>query len=142
FERAADFIGLPPEVVVSANGRIGMRRFARGLLRDERRFVGLYDASIAGHDPFPDRDSFDGPAPTAAGIGRMLTGAINTHLRQNLGIDEDEREYHLLNYDVFENWRYDSGGNMRQGFVSAVDELRFGMAINPDMQVFITHGLF
>src|SRR5262245_43346585 len=62
--RVADLIGLPVELVTRAEGRVPINVFARELLRDERKVLGLYDATITATDPFPDREPFGGPDPT------------------------------------------------------------------------------
>lgn len=142
YARLADFLGLPEDLVVRAEGRIPPRRFTRELLRDQRRVLGIYDASMAAVDAFPDREAFEGPDASLAGILRMFVGGINLHLRQNLGVAEDERDYRLLSYEVFESWRFENEGHMRQGFLGAMDDLRYGMALNPHLKVFITHGYF
>jgi carboxypeptidase C (cathepsin A) len=67
----ADLVGLPVDMVTRAEGRITIRAFSRALLRDERKVLGLYDATITGTDPFPDRDGFEGPDPTLSGIGPL-----------------------------------------------------------------------
>src|SRR5262249_55608681 len=92
FERLADLIGLPVEMVARAEGRVTNRVFARELLRDERKVLGLYDATITTTDPFPDREEFDGPDPTLAGISPAYTTAINRQLRSEIGVETD-REY-------------------------------------------------
>ena len=70
--RLADLIGLPVEMVARAEGRITIGMFTRELLRDERKVLGLYDATITTTDPFPDREAFAGPDPTLAGIESRL----------------------------------------------------------------------
>jgi carboxypeptidase C (cathepsin A) len=138
-ERQADLLGLPVELVERAEGRISMQVFSRELLRDERRIVGLYDASITASDPFPDRAQFAGPDPTLAGDHAAYTTAVNRVLRQELGVDT-VRDYRVLSYDVFNAWKDDVA---TQAFVpsqGATDDLRYGMALNPHMLVFITHG--
>ena len=95
FARAADFLGLPVELVRLAHGRVPFWRFARELLRSERRLVGFYDATITGIDPFPDREYHSGPDPTLAGIERVFASGINHVLRAEIGI-ESERRYELL----------------------------------------------
>src|SRR6202035_70069 len=90
--RVADMLGLPAEMVSRAEGRISGRVFTRELLRDERRVLGLYDATISTTDPFPDREAFEGPDPTLAGINPAYTTAINRQLRSEIGVETD-REY-------------------------------------------------
>ncbi|PSB34675.1 S10 family peptidase [Stenomitos frigidus] len=141
YQQLADLIGLPLALVERQAGRIGIEVFARSLLRDQERIVGLYDASITAIDPFPDRVLYEGIDPTLDGLDRLFTGAINSHLRDTLGIETD-LTYQLLNLETFKAWKFDLKGELRQGFIGAVDDLRVGMTLNPYMQVYITHGLF
>ncbi|GAB4371539.1 MAG: alpha/beta hydrolase [Elainellaceae cyanobacterium] len=141
YQQIADFIGLPLELVERHGGRIAIWIFARELLRDQRRIVGLYDASITAIDPFPDRLSYEGTDPTLDGLNRLFTGAINSHLRDTLGVETD-LTYHLLNFETFRAWKYLLEGEWKQGFVGAVDDLRAGMTLNPYMQVYVVHGIF
>ena len=64
-----------------------MRVFTRELLRSDRKVLGLYDSTITAHDPFPDREAFEGPDPTLAGIESVYTSAINQQLRQEIGVE-------------------------------------------------------
>ncbi|MBD2462455.1 peptidase S10 [Oscillatoria sp. FACHB-1407] len=141
YQQIADLIGLPVEFVARQGGRIGIEGFARELLRDRQRIVGLYDASITAIDPFPDRPLYEGTDPTLDGLDRLFTGGINSHLRGTLGV-ETNLTYHLLNFETFKAWKFELKGGLKQGFIGAVDDLRVGMTLNPYMQVYITHGLF
>ena len=105
--RLADLIGLPADMVARAEGRISIGTFTRELLRDERKVLGFYDATITATDPFPDRESFAGPDPTLAGIGPAYTTAINRQLRSEIGVETD-REYVVLSEEVNELWRNDA----------------------------------
>ena len=87
--RVADLIGLPVDFVTRAEGRVPINVFARELLRDERKVVGLYDATITSIDPFPDREPFSGPDPTLSGIGPAYTAAVNRQLRTEIGVETD-----------------------------------------------------
>lgn len=141
YQQIADLIGLPLALVQRQAGRVDIEVFARELLRDRQRIVGLYDASITAIDPFPDRITYEGIDPTLDGLDRLFTGAINSHLRDTLGVETDLR-YELLNFDTFKAWKFDLKGDFKQGFVGSVDDLRVGMTLNPHMQVYITHGFF
>jgi carboxypeptidase C (cathepsin A) len=139
--RFADLVGLPVEFVTRAEGRVPINVFARELLRDERKVVGLYDATITASDPFPDREPFSGPDPTLSGIGPAYTMAINRLLRSEIGVETD-REYTLLSYEVNQEWKDD---DKRHFFVppeGATDDFRYGMSLNPHLKAFITHGRF
>ena len=138
YQEMSNFTGIKAEVFARCDGRLTMTEFARTLLREKSLALGLYDASIATHDPFIDRPQFEGPDPTLAGLGRIFGSGIHMHLHDNLGVTESIRNYNLLSYEVHKNWKYNSDGVP----VSATDDLRYGMTLNPDMQVFITHGYF
>jgi len=139
--RLADLIGLPVELVNRAEGRVPINVFARELLRDERKVLGLYDATITTTDPFPDREPFGGPDPTLAGIAPAYTTAINRLLRSEIGVETD-REYTLLSYEVNQEWKDDDKRHFFVPPVGATDDFRYGMALNPHVKAFITHGQF
>ncbi len=139
--RLADLIGLPVEIVARAEGRVTIDRFTRELLRDERKVLGLYDATITSTDPFPDREAFAGPDPTLAGIESTYTMAINRQLRQEIGVETD-REYTLLSEEVNESWRNDDPEHFFVPPAGATDDFRYGMSLNPHMKAFITHGRY
>src|SRR4051794_13002046 len=139
--RLADLVGLPVELVTRAEGRIPIRTFSRELLRDERKVLGLYDATITATDPFPDRDAFEGPDPTLAGYSAAYTGAINRLLRAEIGV-QTEREYTLLSYEVNADWKNDEPRHFFLPPEGATDDFRYGMAPNPHLRGFITHGRY
>ncbi|HIK43953.1 MAG TPA: peptidase S10 [Leptolyngbyaceae cyanobacterium M65_K2018_010] len=141
YQQLADLVGLPLKVVQRYRGRLDITIFARELLRDQQRVLGIYDASVTAIDPFPDRLLSEGPDPTLDGVDRLFTGAINSHLRDTLGV-KTPLTYNLLSYEVFKAWKFLPDSGFNQGFVGAVDDLRIGMSLNPHMQVAINHGIF
>ncbi len=132
---------MPVDFVTRAEGRIPINVFARELLRDERKVVGLYDATITATDPFPDRESFGGPDPTLSGIGPAYTIAINRQLRSEIGVETD-REYTLLSYEVNAGLEGRRQAPLLRPPDGATDDFRYGMSLNPHMKAFITHGRF
>ncbi len=139
--RLADLIGLPVDFVTRGEGRIPINVFARELLRDERKVVGLYDATITGVDPFPDREPFAGPDPTLSGIGPAYTAAVNRQLRTEIGVETD-REYTLLSLEVNQAWKNDEPLHFFVPPEGATDDFRYGMSLNPHMKAFITNGRY
>ena len=139
--RTADLLGLPEDLVAQHECRISITRFARELLREEGTVVGLYDATATGRDPFPDRDGMAWPDPTLSGIERVFNAGVNALLRTELGVRTD-REYHLLSMAVNKDWKIDFDQHALESQVGATDDLRYGMALNPHMKVFLTHGLY
>ena len=137
--RLADFLGLPPELVTRAEGRITPFVFARELLRDERKIAGLYDVTITATDPFPDRPEHEAPDPTLMGIGPAYTAAVNRQLRSEIGVRTD-REYRVLSLEVNQAWKEDTQRHFFAPPEGATDSFRYGMALNPHMRAFLTHG--
>jgi len=137
----ADFLGLEQDFVDRFNGRVPMHRFCRELLKDTREVCGFYDATVKAVDPFPDRDTHQAPDPTLFAIERVFAGGINTQIRQNLKLETD-RDYTLLSMDVNASWKVDTQTHAFELQVGATDDLRYAMALNPYMKVFITHGLY
>jgi len=63
-------------------------------------------------------------------------------LREYLELD-CERQYRLLNRDVHKNWRLDKKSHFFNYLqIGATDDLRYAMSMNPQMKVFICHGVF
>jgi len=139
--RAADFLGLEQDLVVRAGGRVPFWRFARELLKDERKVIGFYDAAITSIDPFPDREMHEAPDPTLAGLEHVFASGINQLLRTTMGLDT-ERRYELISMDVNKAWKRDDDAHAFDLNIGATDDLRFAMSMSPDMKVFITHGWF
>ncbi|NUQ36095.1 MAG: peptidase S10 [Planctomycetaceae bacterium] len=137
--KLSDWTGIPKDVLLRAGGRIKTEQFCRLLLRDEGKLAGFYDGSVTTIDPYPDRDTHEGPDPTLWSIDRLFGGSINHHLRSTLGIDT-ELDYRLLSMEVNEAWKFDKKG--RGGIPGAMDDLRYGMSLNLNMKVFITHGYY
>ena len=139
--RLADVVGLPLDLVLRGDGRVSILTFVRELLRDERKVLGLYDATITSTDPFPDRDGLSWPDPTLSGISPAYTMAVNRMLRSEIGVETD-REYTLLSYEVNNAWKNDTEHHAFASPPGATDDFRYGMALNPHMKAFITHGQY
>ena len=141
-ERLGDLTGLQPEVIARSEGRVSIFTFVRELLRDERKVLGLYDTTITSTDPFPDRDgALSWPDPTLAGISPAYTMGVNRMLRSEIGVETD-REYELLSYEVNLAWKDDTKQHAFAPPPGATDDFRYGMALNPHMKAFVTHGQY
>jgi carboxypeptidase C (cathepsin A) len=139
--RLAGLVGLPLELVTRAEGRVSPIVFARELLRDQQKVVGFYDVSITSTDPFPDRAQHEAPDPTLAGIAPAYTAAVNRQLRSEIGVQTD-REYRLLSLEVNQAWKEDTKRHFFAPPEGATDSFRYGMALNPHMRAFLTHGRY
>ena len=134
------WIGIPVEIIRRANGRINIMEFSRNLLRDEEKLVGLYDGAVTNRDPYPNRDAYEGPDPTLMSIDRLFTAGINHHLRDTLKTDT-ELDYRLLSWQVNSAWKF-TKDNKWPRLIGALDDLRYGMSLNPHMRVAISHGYY
>ena len=137
----AELSGLDPAYIKLKSGRIAHMDYVRQVLRKERKICGLYDSSVTLTDPFPDRDTHQGPEPTLTAIDRVFNSGVNSLLRDWLKVETD-REYKLLSIEVNSSWKIDETRHAFDGPIGATDDLRYGMALNPHMKVFLTHGYF
>ena len=140
-QKAGDFIAISPEKLMKGNGRLHFDQFCRLLLQKERKWCGMYDASVTSYDPFPNRDEFEGADPTLSGIESAFSHGINILLREIMEIDCN-RQYRLLNMEVNKSWEHDKQQHFFDLYVGATDDLRYAMTLNPAMKVFICHGVF
>ena len=140
--RLADLIGLPADMVARAEGRITIGMFTRELLRDERKVLGLYDATITTTDPFPDREAFAGPDPTLAGI----ESRVHDGDQPAAPIGDRRRDRSRVHGAEPRGERVVAQRRRQQHFfvppVGATDDFRYGMSLNPHMKAFITHGRY
>lgn len=139
FQVYSAMTGLDLEYVKKKQGRIVIAEFVRKLLESDKKVMGLYDATITLLDPYPDRDTHQAPDSTLSASERVFCSGVNAQLRENIGIEE-EREYKLLNIEVNTSWKNDKQTHAFDLKVDSADDLRYAMAMNPFLKVFITHG--
>ena len=140
-KKIGGFLGVSFEKINKGGGRLPFWQFCRLLLQKDRKWCGMYDTSATSYDPFPDRDSFEGPDPTLSGIEPVFASGINSLLREELEL-ECERQYRLLNTIVNRSWKQDEESHFFDLQIGATDDLRYAMALNPNMKVFVCHGVF
>ncbi len=140
-EDVAGFTGLPASVVRRRRGRIDRYTFAKELLREQERVLGLYDASFVSEDAAPDVPWFANDDPTLDAIKGPFTAGINHLLRTRLAFHSD-RSYEVLNERVFTQWDWSTGVDGRFGFAGAGDDLKAALSLNPALRLWIVHGLY
>jgi carboxypeptidase C (cathepsin A) len=141
FDEYSELTGIPAPVATLARGRIDPYLYCRELLKDERKWCGLYDASYALTDPYPDRPYYEGPDPTSATLDGVFTGGINYLLRVLIGIETD-RSYLVISNDVFLKFKRNDPRHAWVSKLEAMDDLRYGLSLNPYLKVCITHGYY
>ncbi len=141
YTKAADYLGLDPQLVFLSRGRLRFHRFARELLKSEAKVLGFYDASVTSLDPFADRESHEAPDATLAVSHPTFTSAINQLLRQIAEVKTDRR-YECINDEVNNTWKRDEQKHLFDMNVGATDDLRYAICMNPYMKVLICFGYY
>ncbi len=135
YERLAKLTGLPVETIRKTRGFI-RDEYVKHLRRGDGSVVSRYDAAFAAPDPFPESDSARNDDPVLDGFVRSYGGAFVQYARDQLGY-KTEMTYALLADDVNRKWDWGRGGRSQ---VSAGDDLRQLLAVNPAMRVLIAQG--
>ncbi len=134
-EKLAKYTGLSQDYIDRANLRLNIYRFAKELLRDERRTVGRFDSRLKGIDADLCSSTFEYD-PSLDNIIGLFTATFNDYVRAELKWKSDE-EYKILT-DVMP-WDYGTATNQ---FLDVTDDLREVLNKTPDMEVFMGSGLY
>jgi carboxypeptidase C (cathepsin A) len=135
YDRVAQQTGLPIDIVRKNRGFVG-DAFLKHLREADRGVVSRYDAAFAAPDPFPEADSARNDDPILDGFTRAYGGAFVSYARSELGFKTD-MTYELLAGDINGKWDWGRGGRSQ---VSATDDIRQLVAINPSFRVMIAQG--
>lgn len=139
-KQISEFSGLSESFVEKKHSRIRISDFTRELCREDRKAIGLYDATQLTEDPFADRNNYEGPDPTLRSIDGWYGMGINQLLREELKV-KTNRDYILLNMEANNAWEIDEKRHALETSLGATDDLRFAMSQSPHMKVWICHGL-
>lgn len=132
----ARLTGLSPVFVERANLLVSQSRFAKELLRDDRRTVGRLDSRFQGidSDAAGDNSEYD---PSYAAIQGVYSSAFNSYVRGELNYEND------LTYEVLtgrvQPWSYAPAENR---YVTSVETLRAAMTQNRALKVFVASGYY
>jgi carboxypeptidase C (cathepsin A) len=132
----ARYTGLSPEYVEQSNLRVSLSRFAKELLRKDRRTIGRFDSRFKGidRDAAGSRNEYD---PSGAAVYGAFGETINGYLRSELKFQSD------LPYEVLTGrvrpWNFKQFTNR---YVSVSDTLRQAMTENPHLKVFVACGYY
>ena len=134
-EKLARYTGLEKDYIDRSNLRINSTRFAKELLRKEKKTIGRFDTRYTGtdYDSVGERPDYD---PSAEAIFGAFTGAFNEYIRKDLKWKEDAC-YKILT-DVFP-WNYSKSPNQ---FLHVGEALRETMTKNPSLKIFVGSSYF
>jgi carboxypeptidase C (cathepsin A) len=139
FAHLAAITGLTTRVVERYRGRVAAEVFAKRLLEDSGRIVGIFDGSVSGPDPDPLTLAYPPHDPSFFTLVAPVVSAFNSYVRNALNYRTDMR-YELINTDVLRAWNWTEGGSPELPGVG--QRLRNALSLNPNLKVLIAHGYF
>jgi carboxypeptidase C (cathepsin A) len=139
FARLAAITGLEAAEVQRSHGRVTAEVFAKRLLQDRGRVVGIYDASVSAPDPDPFSSAYPARDPSLDPLIAPVVSSFNAYVRDELGYRTDVR-YDLMNPDVLRGWNWAEAG---LGDLPGVGQrLRRALSLQPTLKVLVAHGYF
>jgi len=135
-DMVARYTGLSSKYAERTNLRIGIGRFVKELLRDDRRTVGRLDTRFTGVDRDAAGEHYEYD-PSYAVIQGAYTSTLNDYVRAELGFESD-LPYEILT-DRVRPWSYEEHQNQ---YVNVAETLRQAMSKNPFLRVFVASGYY
>jgi carboxypeptidase C (cathepsin A) len=135
YAKIALLTGLPADLIAKSRGFV-REAYLQHLRSSENKLASRYDGGIAVDDPFPEGGG-RGIDPVLDGFSRALSGAFVGYARDELGF-KTEMTYILLSGDVNNRWDWSEGAGREP--VSASDDLRTLLALEPTFRLLVQHG--
>jgi carboxypeptidase C (cathepsin A) len=135
-EKLVRYTSLPKNFIKKSNLRISRDEFAKELLRNEDRRIGMLDSRITGsytaHGFIEDPSVFVVTGP--------LVATWNDYVRNELDYEND-LPYVILSMKANQSWNWSSGtGGI--GYLNVVETLHQAMSENKYLKVFIASGYY
>jgi carboxypeptidase C (cathepsin A) len=132
-KKLAYFTGLSQEYIQNTNLRIDMFRYAKELLRSNRRTVGRFDGRFLGidADAVGEHTEYD---PSIGAVFGAFTASLNQYLRTDLKWPFENR------YSILSNLQWDFGSTNQ--YLNVAENLRSVMTKNPFLTVFVANGYY
>ncbi len=135
-QKVARYTGLAESYVLEANLRVPIFEFTKELLRSDRLTVGRLDTRFKGVDRTASGDRFEFD-PASAAFSGPFAAIFNDYVEKELGWKSD-LNYELLT-DKVRPWNYRPSENQ---YVNVAEDLRYAMAINPNLKVLVNNGYY
>jgi carboxypeptidase C (cathepsin A) len=135
-EKLARYTGLSVSFLENANLRPTIFEFTKELLRSERLTVGRLDSRFKGVDRQAAGDRFEYD-PASAAFSGPFAAVFNNYAEKELGWKSD-LNYELLT-DKVRPWSFRAYDNQ---YVNVAEDLRYAMAINPNLKVLVNNGYY
>lgn len=131
-EKLSSYTGISKDYIDRSDLRLHIFRFAKEVLKDERRTVGRFDSRVKGIDSDLCNDIFEFD-PSFESIIGLFTATFNDYIRRDLKWNKDEEYIILANVQP---WDYGSGNQ----FLDVGEKLREVMSKNTMLDVFVASG--
>ncbi len=129
------YTGLTPEFIDRSNIRINIFRFAKELLRDQKRTISRFDSRFKGIDADAAGSSFEND-PCADAIFGIFTATLNHYVRAELKCEKDDQ------YEIIANVRPWNFENATNTYLNVAETLRDIISRNPRLRVFVASGYY
>ncbi len=137
-ERVAAYTGTSPEFVERNNLRLALPRFAKELLRTERKTVGRLDSRYTGLDRDAGGESFEYD-PSYSAIQEPYTAAWNAYVRTELGFKPTPDVTYEILTGLYQKWDY---SQFTGQYVNVADTLRHAMSVNRHLRVHVASAYY
>lgn len=136
-QKLASYTGLSPYYIEENNLRVTETRFAKELLRSQRRVVGRFDGRFKGIN-YDSAGESCGLDPSLEIICGAFTANFNQYARKELKWEKDD------NYKILANvwpWNWTYGKSVNQ-YLYVANTLREVMEKNPKLRIFVANGYY
>lgn len=143
-DELAHVTGLSAEYVDRAGLRVRGNRFAKELLRDEGKTVGMLDGRYIG-DPVDDLTARpDNDAASQAISGAYFAG-LHSYMQNDLGVDWDRSYLSPADPELGEHWNWNPEGreaSWEPHWVNTTPSLVAAFEANPGLRVLVASGYY
>lgn len=133
----SEFTGIPVRELDAQDMRMEASEFSAQLLRDEKKFVSIYDARVTAPGSAWSMDE----DPMSNIVGEPCRTAFMRFLTETVGI-RPKRPYLFTSFEIIQTWDFTLGNKGREGFVSTNVFLAKAMRRLPFMRVYLAMGRF
>ena len=135
------FTGISQDYWDRANLRINEARFAKELLRDQRKTVGRIDSRFVGDaiNHIAETFRYD---PFFPSVGPAFMATFNDYYREVLGVKTDRR--YVGSAGLWSSWdqRHQTPGMGKVSIANTGIDLAYAMAQNPNMRLLVQQGYY
>lgn len=134
-DKLTRYTGLPKDYIDKSNLRVNIFRFAKELLRQQKRTVGRFDSRLKGIDSDLCNVVFEYD-PSYENVIGLFTASFNEYIRNELSWSRDE-EYQVI-ADVTP-WDFGSAANQ---YLDVSEKLKETMCKNTELEVYVASGTY